>query len=76
MILWQSDYSIVSMKPRNGGGEKGVAVVRSVSGTHFLHSDADEGWQQNWNIQPNVEWESITEEPCVGKPQARFCEGH
>jgi len=28
IIHWQSDYSIVSKKSRNGDGEKGIAVVR------------------------------------------------
>ena len=28
IIHWQSDYSIVSKKSRNGDGEKGIAVMR------------------------------------------------
>ncbi|PKP57549.1 hypothetical protein CVT91_10310, partial [Candidatus Atribacteria bacterium HGW-Atribacteria-1] len=28
IIHWQSDYSIVSAKSRNGDGEKGIAVMR------------------------------------------------
>jgi hypothetical protein len=28
IIHWQSDYSIVSKKSRNGDGEKGIAAMR------------------------------------------------
>ena len=28
IIHWQSDYSVVSKKSRNGDGEKGIAVMR------------------------------------------------
>jgi len=32
IIHWQSDYSIVSRKSRNGDGEKGIAVMRGGAG--------------------------------------------
>ena len=35
IIHWQSDYSIVSRKSRNGDGEKGIAVMRGAQGTHL-----------------------------------------
>ena len=28
IVHWQSDYSVVSRKSRNGDGEKGIAVMR------------------------------------------------
>lgn len=34
IIHWQSDYSIVSKKSRNGDGEKGIAAMRwDIGGT-------------------------------------------
>ncbi|MDI6886455.1 MAG: hypothetical protein QMD22_08990, partial [archaeon] len=54
---------------------KGVAAIHNVSGKHSVHSEAENEWQQNCNIKPDVERGSIAEEPCVGKLQARFCEG-
>ena len=38
IIHWQSDYSIVSKKSRNGGGEKGIAVMpRGAGDTSARH---------------------------------------
>ena len=45
MVLWESDQFIVVMKPRNGGGAKGLAG-KSLGRGHILHTQK---WKKNVN---------------------------
>jgi len=41
IIHWQSDYCIVSMKSRNGGREKAVAVMQGIQGKHLPNTELE-----------------------------------
>ena len=41
IIHWQSDYSIVSKKSRNGDGEKGIAAMRRGIGDTFARQGTE-----------------------------------
>jgi len=41
IIHWQSDYCIVSMKSRNGDGEKAVAVMPEMQGKHLPNAELE-----------------------------------
>ena len=43
MTYWQSDQFIVPKKPRNGGGGKGLTVLRKWSGKHLPYTEMEKG---------------------------------
>jgi hypothetical protein len=71
---WQSDYSIVSKKSLNRDGEKGIAVMqRDTKDTSARHRTGQQ--MTTKPVSLTLRKGRITEEPNVGKPQVRFCEG-